>query len=135
MYASNGSICLLGDLNSRTSSDIELIENDKLSKETNDVISSFLEYDSDFDRTLPLRHSEDSVKNSHGSKLLKLCQSAGLFIVMEDHKAIQLEAIRFTIAEVRALLTIVWSAKMLGIMFVIFMLTHSMNFQIMHLLF
>ena len=31
MYASNGSICLLVDLNSRTSSDIELIENDKLS--------------------------------------------------------------------------------------------------------
>ena len=81
MYASNGSICLLGDLNSRTSSDIELIENDKLGKETNDVISSFLEYDSDFDRTLPLRHSQDSVKNSHGSKLLKFCQSAGLFIV------------------------------------------------------
>ena len=53
-YASEGTVALFGDMNSRTSCEIEMIENYKLSKETTDSISSFIEYDSIFNMTLPL---------------------------------------------------------------------------------
>ena len=53
-YATEGTVALFGDMNSRTSCEIEMIENDKLSKETTDLISSFIEYDSEFDMALPL---------------------------------------------------------------------------------
>ena len=80
-YATEGTVALFGDMNSRTSCEIEMIENDKLSKETTDLISSFIEYDSEFDMALPLRQSEDHDKNGNGSKLLNLCRTSGLIIL------------------------------------------------------
>ena len=80
-YATEGTVALFGDMNFRTSCEIEMIENDKLSTETIDLISSFIEYDSEFDMTLPLRHSEDHDKNGNGSKLLNLCRTSGLIIL------------------------------------------------------
>ena len=72
-YSLKGKICVVGDLNSRTSNLDDYIADDTVPHTLQDQLSSLTSYTGDL--YLPPRVNPDTVRNDYGSKLVNLCKT------------------------------------------------------------
>ncbi|CAG2237302.1 unnamed protein product [Mytilus edulis] len=83
-YSSKGKICLVGDLNCRTSNVSDFIEDDTVHITLQNQLPNLFNYSNDY--SLSTRINPDTISNDYGSKLIKLCKSTGLRILNGRHK-------------------------------------------------
>ncbi|CAC5379506.1 unnamed protein product [Mytilus coruscus] len=84
-YSSKGKICLVGDLNCRTSNVSDFIEDDTVYITLQNQLPNLFNYSND--SLLSTRINPDTIYNDNGSKLIKkICKSTGLRIVNGRHK-------------------------------------------------
>ncbi|CAG2192026.1 unnamed protein product [Mytilus edulis] len=83
-YSSKGKICLVGDLNCRTSNASDFIEDDSVHITLQNQLPNLFNYSND--HSLSTRINPDTISNDYGSKLIKLCKSTGLRILNGRHK-------------------------------------------------
>lgn len=84
LYSELGHVFILGDLNGRTGTLVDFLENDDIHFTLKNRICGAFEYLAD--SVLPKRVNPDLNTNSYGSKIISMCKSSGLRIVNGRHK-------------------------------------------------
>ncbi|CAG2230968.1 unnamed protein product [Mytilus edulis] len=84
LYSELGHVFILGDLNGRTGTLVDFLENDDIHFTLKNRICGAFEYSAD--SVLPKRVNPDLNTNSYGSKIISMCKSSGLRIVNGRHK-------------------------------------------------
>ena len=83
LYKSSGRTYVFGDMNARTSNQLDVIVNDRLSNGLSDILGNF---DYENDQVICQRNNMDRYVNSFGRKLLSLCKTTGLRILNGRHE-------------------------------------------------